>query len=106
VKYPCLQLAFPHAIADRKVTHYRTLVKKHLSDFAAFANRGRPNGIETDCVFDEARDQYLLLSLGWHQNRRVHITRLHARVCHGNLHRRRQPETQEALLIKRTMTTY
>lgn len=68
-----------------KVTHYRALVMKHLRDFAAYVNHGRPNGIETDCVFDEARDQYLLLSFGWHQNRRVHITLMHARVHDGRI---------------------
>ena len=32
-----------------KLNHYRTLVKKHLSYFAAYANRARPNGVETQC---------------------------------------------------------
>ena len=68
-----------------KLTHYRALVKKHLSDFCAYANRARSNGIETQCVFDEERDQYLLLSFGWNKNRRVRITLLHVRLRDGKI---------------------
>jgi hypothetical protein len=68
-----------------KLTQYRSLVKKHLSEFAAYANRGRPVAVETDCVFDEQRDQYLLMSFGWNQDRRVYITLLHARIQGGKI---------------------
>jgi hypothetical protein len=68
-----------------KLTRYRTLVEQHLSDFAAYANRGRSNGVETQCVFDEAADHYLLLSFGWNQDRRVRITLLHVRLRDGKI---------------------
>ena len=44
-----------------KLTSYRTLIRRLLSELAALVNRQPTPGVETLCVFDQERDQYLLL---------------------------------------------
>ena len=54
-----------------KLTRYREAVKACLLDWYAYIRRGGPqNGVEPECVFDEARDNYLITFTGWHNNRR------------------------------------
>ena len=55
-----------------KLTHYGTLIKRHLSDLVELIKRQPTPGVETLCVFDEERHQYLLLRTGWSQDQRVH----------------------------------
>lgn len=66
-----------------KLTSYRSLLKRVLSEYAALVNRHPTPGVETLCVFDEEHDQYLLLSVGWEQDRRVRNTTLYVRLCGG-----------------------
>jgi hypothetical protein len=41
-----------------KLKRYRELLKKHLTELAAFFNRSPAPGVETQCVFDDEHDQY------------------------------------------------
>lgn len=66
-----------------KLTNYRTLVKRLLTDWQALISRQPAPGVETVCVFDEERDHYLLLNLGWSQRRRVRGTTLYVRLHNG-----------------------
>lgn len=68
-----------------KLTHYRELVKSHLNAWAEFLNRSPSPGVERQCVFDEEHDQYLLLSVGWVDHRRVRNTTLHIRLRCGKI---------------------
>lgn len=68
-----------------KLTRYRALIKQILSDLAALLNR-RPNpAVESLCVFDDERNQYLLVNIGWAQNRRVRDTTLFVRLRDGKI---------------------
>ncbi len=68
-----------------KLNRYRDLVKKHLEELAALFNGSPSAGIETQCVFDPDRDQYLLLSVGWSDHRRIRTTILHVRLRCGKI---------------------
>ncbi len=62
------------------VTRYRQLIKQRLSDLEALSRQQPRPGVETACVFDEARDQYLLTNTGWEKERRVDGAMLHVRI--------------------------
>lgn len=66
-----------------KLTTYRNLIKQLLTRYAELVNRQPIPGVETSCVFDEEHDQYLLLTVGWSQNRRVRNTTLYIRLRDG-----------------------
>ena len=66
-----------------KVIRYREILKRLLSDLAAISSKSDPSGIDTTCVLDEDRDQYLLLSIGWDGKRRQRGMHLYARIRDG-----------------------
>ena len=63
-----------------KLTRYRSLLKEQMTALAELANRCVPEGAETLCVFDEERDCYLVLNVGWVGERRVRGTTLFVRL--------------------------
>jgi hypothetical protein len=68
-----------------KLMQYRELVKRHLMGLAALVKSQPLPGVETDCVFDEDRDHYLLLNVGWSKRRRVRGITLHVRLRDGKI---------------------
>lgn len=66
-----------------KLTEQRTLVKRLLREYERLYNLEPTPGVETFVIFDEERDQYLLMSLGWVQGRRVRRAILYVRLRHG-----------------------
>jgi hypothetical protein len=68
-----------------RLTRYRELIKRLMSELAALVNQHPTPGVETLCAFDEERDQYLLLKTGWSQNRRVRGTTLYLRLREGKI---------------------
>src|SRR5262249_19148756 len=68
-----------------KLTCYRTIIKKRLTELAEFANRSPNKGVETRCVFDEERDCYLLTDFGWTRRHRVRGTPLFLRLHDGKI---------------------
>jgi len=66
-----------------KLTKYRTLIKRILSDLAALVNRQPTPGVETLCIFDDERGHYVLLDLGWSGDRRVQNTMVYVRINNG-----------------------
>jgi hypothetical protein len=67
------------------VTRYRQLIKQHLSELESLARQQPRAGVETVCVFDEARDEYLLINTGWEGARRVDGATLHVRIREGKI---------------------
>lgn len=41
--------------------------------------------IEMELVFDRARDRYLLVNVGWHNDRRIHGCLIHIDIMDGKL---------------------
>jgi hypothetical protein len=68
-----------------KLTTYRARIKQILSALADLCNRHPPPGVETLCVFDDERDEYLLVSVGWSGKRRVRGTTLFVRLRQGKI---------------------
>jgi hypothetical protein len=66
-----------------QLTQYRHLIKRFLGELASLSDRQPTPGVETLCVFDEERDHYLLLSVGWSERRRVRGTTLFVRLREG-----------------------
>ncbi len=66
-----------------KLTKYRTLIKRILSDLAALVNRQPTPGVETLCIFDDERGHYVLLDLGWSEDQRVQNTMVYVRINNG-----------------------
>jgi hypothetical protein len=68
-----------------KVTHYRNLIKGHLTTVADLVNRRPTPGVETFCVFDDERGHYLLMRFGWTKDRRVRAITLFLRLRDGKI---------------------
>jgi hypothetical protein len=68
-----------------KSSHYRDLIKRHLSDLAALCNCHPTPDMETLCAFDEERDHYLVLSTGWAGKRRERGVALLIRLRNGKI---------------------
>jgi hypothetical protein len=68
-----------------RLTRYRTLIKKHLTRVAELVNQVPGNGVETLCAFDERRDQYLLLRIGWTGHKRTRGITLFVRLKEGKI---------------------
>jgi hypothetical protein len=68
-----------------KVTTYRNVVRRLFREFERLYNLQSTPGIETFVVFDEVRDHYFLMRLGWSENRRVRQIVLYVRLKEGKL---------------------
>jgi|ERR671932_1568376 hypothetical protein len=66
-----------------KLVRYRELVQNVITDYA---NLGSPRGdIERELIFDTQRDRYLLLNVGWDNQRRVYGCVLHFDIRDGKI---------------------
>ncbi|NJO82204.1 MAG: XisI protein [Blastochloris sp.] len=63
--------------------HYRTLIKQILEE--QVQDQPAHGEIEVMVVFDETRDHYQLLALGWDLPRRVHSILVHIRLPHDKI---------------------
>lgn len=68
---------------DRKLDHYRALIKQVFQTYAELLKRRQKVGVETFFVFDEERDHYLLHTIGWADRTHVWNTLLYVRL-HNN----------------------
>jgi hypothetical protein len=68
-----------------KVTKYRTVIKKILSELEDILKRQPVPGVETSCVFDEERDHYMLVEVGWSKGKRVQSIILYFRIRNGKI---------------------
>src|SRR5688500_2655443 len=66
-----------------KLSRYRELIKSLLSEQAKQMNRQATAGIETDVAFDEERDHYMLLKVGWWPKGRVSGNTIYVRLKNG-----------------------
>ncbi|MBV9848344.1 MAG: XisI protein [Armatimonadetes bacterium] len=65
------------------VEHYRQLIEKVLSEYAAIPY---PYGdLRHETVFDRDRDRYLLMTVGWENGKRVHYTLAHVDIIDGKI---------------------
>jgi ketopantoate reductase len=58
-----------------KLEQYRENIQKLLQEYAAFSRNDTE--IETQLIFDNTRDHYQLVHVGWHNDRRIYGCILH-----------------------------
>jgi len=63
-----------------KLTSYREIVKELLQNQAEYMERSPQPVIETQLSFDELRDNYLLLNVGWTKQGRMLIPAIYMRL--------------------------
>jgi hypothetical protein len=68
-----------------KLSRYRTVVKEFLQERADLMNAHPVAGLETLCLFDDSRDQYLVLNLGWSDRKRIQYVTLLVRIRNGKV---------------------
>lgn len=59
---------------------WRSPIKQYLTDLYDTVPRSSPQDLETVGVFDEKRDHYLLMRVGWEGDKHVQYTTLHVRI--------------------------
>lgn len=64
---------------------YRMILKELLKQQAEVMKHGPQSEIETELTFDEERDHYLLLRLGWTPEGRLFVPTLYARLHNGKI---------------------
>jgi len=64
-----------------KLENYRNVIERILNEYAAipFAY----GEIDSEAVFDRAKDRYLLMTVGWEKERRVHSCLVHVDIIDG-----------------------
>ncbi|MBA3924360.1 MAG: XisI protein [Nostocaceae cyanobacterium] len=62
---------------------YRQIIEKILVDYAAVPYAY--GEIETEAVFDQKNDRYLLVNVGWDDERRVHGCIIHLDIINGKI---------------------
>ncbi len=68
-----------------KAAEHRTLIKRILTGYATTVAEQAPAEVESLLAFDEERDQYLWLQVGWEQQRRLHGVTVHVRLRDGKI---------------------
>jgi hypothetical protein len=63
-----------------KLTTYRNLIKRVLLDFEQLYHLQPAQDVESFVAFDEVRDHYFLIRLGWSGERRVRQLAIYARL--------------------------
>jgi XisI protein len=63
--------------------NYRNLVKQLLTQYLSYQNSEDP--IEMEAIFDEKRDRYLLLHIGWRDEERIHGCPIHIDIKDGKI---------------------
>jgi hypothetical protein len=67
------------------LTTWRNLVQRLLRDFERLYLLQPTPGVETLVVFDDVRDHYFLIRLGWSENRRVRQLVVYVRLHDGKV---------------------
>jgi hypothetical protein len=58
-----------------KLNHYRKCLQEYLTQYAQYGSQ--TVGMETQLIFDQVNDHYLLFRTGWDETRRVHACIFH-----------------------------
>ena len=68
-----------------RLAMYRKILKEVLRQQAEVMSHSPQSEIETELTFDEERDHYLLLRLGWTPEGRLFVPTLYARLHNGKI---------------------
>jgi hypothetical protein len=67
------------------MTRYRQIVRRIFEHYAQPRPSYPATGVEKFLIMDEERGHYLLLKMGWHEQKRVEWTMLFLRVKDGKI---------------------
>ncbi|MCI0576004.1 MAG: XisI protein [Chloroflexi bacterium] len=62
---------------------YRQIIEKVLTEYASIPYAY--GDIQTETVFDRTNDHYLLVNVGWQNDRRVHGSLVHIDIINGKV---------------------
>ena len=68
-----------------KLSQYREIIKQILTSYAALIEAQPTPGVDTELLFDENHDHYMLLSVGWLQRKRMRGTTVYLRLKDGKV---------------------
>ena len=69
-----------------KLATYRQAIKQALTRYWELMTRRPKPYKETELIFDEERDHYLLVATGWHEQKRIRGTTIYIRLRHGKIY--------------------
>jgi hypothetical protein len=67
-----------------RLKHHRKIVREVLTEYHQL-NEKSDSTTESALAFDEVRDQYLLLLMGWHKDERIKSVMIHIRLKDGKI---------------------
>jgi hypothetical protein len=62
---------------------YRQIIETTLAEYASVPYAY--GDIQTEVVFDRANDHYLLVNVGWRDDRRIHSSLIHIDIINGKV---------------------
>lgn len=62
---------------------YQEIIKMIIGDYHRLNLKSPEPSIESFCVFDEVRDHYLLIVMGWEGSERLKSVMIHVRLHNG-----------------------
>ena len=68
-----------------RTTEYQRIVRRILSEVAGYSRNSGTHGIEQVASFDDEHGEYLLVTVGWQDGKRVHNVPIHVRVKAGQV---------------------
>ncbi|HBE21277.1 MAG TPA: XisI protein [Cyanobacteria bacterium UBA11149] len=68
-----------------KLDYYRQLTRKILTEYYELGVKITHSQIETDLIFDELHDHYLLIVIGWEGEERIKGNTIHIRLRDGKI---------------------
>ncbi len=69
-----------------KLAHYRSIIKKVLTEYHQIFSQSSTPNIEMLLAFDEERDQYLWLQVGWTPEERIKGNSVHIRIKNNKIY--------------------
>lgn len=69
-----------------KLAHYRSIIKKVLTEYHQLFSQSSTPNIEMLLAFDEERDQYLWLQVGWTPEERIKGNSVHIRIKNNKIY--------------------
>ena len=63
-----------------RLTTYQILIKRLLTEFSYHIDQNPTPGLDTELIFDEERDNYMLVTVGWSPQGRVRNPTLYVRI--------------------------
>ncbi|NEQ73224.1 MAG: XisI protein [Okeania sp. SIO2C9] len=65
------------------IENHRQIIKQLLTEYAQIPTT--ESGIENKTLFDSENDRYMLISLGWSQEKRIHYCIIHLDIIAGKI---------------------